>query len=374
MSSRSSATDVPLHGVPRTLIERVPLHRRVAEILRGEIASGLRPGDRLESESALAARLGVSLPTVREALSTLAHEGLVSRRHGSGTYVIGTRRDGRIAILIDLDISHPRTSRFYLRVTQRLRRFFEERGSPARLYVGHAEPGGREPEGLTCREFLEDLALDRLNGVAAVAVNAHRSWMEPLRARRVPVVGNTRGYQFRVFQDYEGLVRAGVDELVRCGRRRLALLGSVCPEVFESSLRTRGLPVRREWMRVAVHGSRPGSAAAGLVAAWNASRERPDGLLVTDDLLFMDAVNAIVSLGVRVPEDLCVVTHSNRGCMPPLPFPATLLEFDPDEFADAMGAMLETLLAGRRPPRREVVLGFERLRAEGPCALRSVAR
>ena len=48
-------------------------------------------GDRLPSEPALAKELGVSRVSVRAALAQLENEGLVDRRHGSGTYVNSVR-------------------------------------------------------------------------------------------------------------------------------------------------------------------------------------------------------------------------------------------------------------------------------------------
>jgi len=45
------------------------------------------PGDRLPTERALAAQVGVSRPTVRAGLRTLAALGVVRSRHGSGTYI-----------------------------------------------------------------------------------------------------------------------------------------------------------------------------------------------------------------------------------------------------------------------------------------------
>ena len=47
----------------------------------------LRPGDRLPSERALSEALGVSRPTVREAIRSLQAMNIVETRHGSGTFV-----------------------------------------------------------------------------------------------------------------------------------------------------------------------------------------------------------------------------------------------------------------------------------------------
>lgn len=54
-----------------------------ALIRRGE----LRPGDRIPPERELAELLGVSRPTVREALRALSILGIVRSRHGSGNYL-----------------------------------------------------------------------------------------------------------------------------------------------------------------------------------------------------------------------------------------------------------------------------------------------
>ncbi len=50
-------------------------------------AQNLTPGDRLPSERQLAADLGVSRPTLREAIRQLASRGLLVSRHGGGTFV-----------------------------------------------------------------------------------------------------------------------------------------------------------------------------------------------------------------------------------------------------------------------------------------------
>jgi GntR family transcriptional repressor for pyruvate dehydrogenase complex len=61
---------------------------QVVTHIRGLIERGeLRPGDRLPAERHLAARLGVSRPSVRAGLRALSAMGVVQPRHGSGTYI-----------------------------------------------------------------------------------------------------------------------------------------------------------------------------------------------------------------------------------------------------------------------------------------------
>jgi GntR family transcriptional regulator len=55
--------------------------------LRDLVASS-RVGDRLPSERQLSARWGAARMTIRRATDALIEEGLVERRHGSGTYVV----------------------------------------------------------------------------------------------------------------------------------------------------------------------------------------------------------------------------------------------------------------------------------------------
>lgn len=64
------------------------LYQQVAERIRRQIENGiLSAGDRLPAEKDLAHQLGVSRPTVREALVALEIAGFVEIRTGSGTYI-----------------------------------------------------------------------------------------------------------------------------------------------------------------------------------------------------------------------------------------------------------------------------------------------
>jgi len=75
--------------MPIQALEPKRLYRQIAEQLRALITGGeFAPGQRLPAERDLAKQLGVSRPSVREALIALEVEGWVEVRTGSGVYVL----------------------------------------------------------------------------------------------------------------------------------------------------------------------------------------------------------------------------------------------------------------------------------------------
>lgn len=70
----------------------VPLYHQLARQLEEAIErEALAPGDLLGNEVDLAVRLGLSRPTVRQAIQSLVDKGLLVRRRGVGTQVVHSR-------------------------------------------------------------------------------------------------------------------------------------------------------------------------------------------------------------------------------------------------------------------------------------------
>ncbi len=70
----------------------VPIYQQIVNQTRYMIAAGrLRPGEELPAIRVLAERLTVNPNTVARAYQELEHAGIVTKRHGSGTYVSETR-------------------------------------------------------------------------------------------------------------------------------------------------------------------------------------------------------------------------------------------------------------------------------------------
>jgi DNA-binding FadR family transcriptional regulator len=82
--------------MPLQAVEPQRLYRQIAEQLRSLMSGGeFVAGSRLPAERDLAKQLGVSRPSVREALIALEVEGWVEVRTGSGVYVLKRSTRGR---------------------------------------------------------------------------------------------------------------------------------------------------------------------------------------------------------------------------------------------------------------------------------------
>ncbi|HET7011693.1 MAG TPA: GntR family transcriptional regulator [Anaerolineales bacterium] len=93
MTTKPNRTD-PKRRLSTSVNRRsaVPLYVQVREALESQIDSqGWSPGDRIPSEPELCRLFGVSRPVVRQALQEMAHDGLLTRRKGLGTFVAEPR-------------------------------------------------------------------------------------------------------------------------------------------------------------------------------------------------------------------------------------------------------------------------------------------
>jgi GntR family transcriptional regulator/GntR family frlABCD operon transcriptional regulator len=69
-------------------VTKMPHHKRLYEILRKHIIDGVyKEGDLLPSENELCQLYGVTRPTVRQSLSTLANDGYIRKHQGKGSIV-----------------------------------------------------------------------------------------------------------------------------------------------------------------------------------------------------------------------------------------------------------------------------------------------
>ena len=102
--ARIGLTTLPDAPMPLQAVDNRRLYRQIADQIAALIEKGeYGAGQRLPPERDLAKQLGVSRPSVREALIALEVEGYVEVRVGSGVYVLGPRSAAAAASTLPAD-------------------------------------------------------------------------------------------------------------------------------------------------------------------------------------------------------------------------------------------------------------------------------
>jgi len=89
----------------RTVGPNTSKPERAAQDIRDAIHAGAYPDGRLPAEPALAQQLGVSKATVRHAVSILEQEGLLTRRQGAGTFIVGRALELRNNLSVNFGVT-----------------------------------------------------------------------------------------------------------------------------------------------------------------------------------------------------------------------------------------------------------------------------
>lgn len=192
------STDLGSEALDRT----EPGYARIASALRTMIISNeLRPGEWLRLQ-ALAARFGVSMQPVREALHILHGEGLVDLQPNRGAQVRGLDRNRLIHIYeIRAGIASIMSRRFAEEASGSEIRALE------RWQAGHdaAVEAGDFAEASRCNRAFHDLIYGRGGNQEALAlVRRYRDLSSSVRSR----IGYSAEYWVRVRQEHHALLDA----------------------------------------------------------------------------------------------------------------------------------------------------------------------
>jgi DNA-binding LacI/PurR family transcriptional regulator len=339
---------------------RQPVHLTIAAELEAEVRRGLRPGDRLPPETALAKRFDVSTLTIREAVGCLVQKNLVVRRRGSGTYVTDPRESQHVAVLVNLDIQAQESAGFWLPLAQSLQQMIEACGYRTRLYAGHVEDNSeRKPDEITCAAFAEDLEKQLLLGVVVLGNRMPLAQEKRIAKLGLPHVGSRRGPEYNVYNDYPKMVLAALRRLAADGRKRVGtLLWGVSHEVASTLYAEAGLPCDDALLVPTDHPALPGAGYGAVKRLLATCVPPPDGLLITDEFLLPGASMALLAAGIRVPDELALVVYANEGASVFSPLPLTAMVISPRRNAELLGGVLVRLLQGDPVPPQRIEAHF----------------
>lgn len=320
----------------------------LADEIRKIISKAHRPGVLLPSDTELATRFGVSIPTVRRAMESLFREGAILRSQGKRTIVAGLqghsgtgrRKKSKTILVLAVDGS----IFFHEEVVEIQQALFRAGFTTS---VCTTPPLAEEDTLSQIEEVLRTHEIDGLiigpihgNFEKLAGILAHAAFPVLFVQPNHPIPGN-----YVSVDNAAGTYQAARHlRAIGCTKIRYAGGGG-------SALWGRGRGIERfqdefclseplEKLRVLAVGSvQGGYAAASQLFAFD---EAPDGIVAHNDLCAIGVMSAAKDHGIRVPEDLAIIGA--------------------DDIADA--AMAMPALTTVSPPKKDLAREAARILAE----------
>lgn len=323
-----------------------------------------KAGEVLPTMQRLAAATGVSFGTARRAIEQLTDEGYVNPRPRVGSVVMPKKASlwkGHILFVYPDDDD---TSWYVQTFSNAQRRAFAAAG-----YLYSAVPASRRRTG----DFSQLEAMLRMPLDFVLVMYDSPGVVARLRQARLPYAGirwgdsPTASSERIVRDDSRAAVASFVAHCREAGIRSVLEVGYRTPGAVwrAEELKTSGIEVRKLDVRRVPETEGVDSLEGGAVRTFLKlpKTELPDLILLDDDILAQGALTGLLARGVRIPEDVKVVTLANRGAGPVFSKPLTRFEVD----AKAEGASVADYVVGVLTARNEPhppVLSFRYVKGE----------
>jgi GntR family transcriptional regulator of arabinose operon len=282
-------------------------------------------GQKLPTEQELTAQLGVSRSTVRQALDLLESDGIVTRKHGSGTFFLGhaeADRSGRTGLIGLINFF------FMDYIYPEIIRAIEETISAEGYSLALANCN------LDSRREVESVERLIEQGVKGLILepsrNTHIDGQHPMQqlinGLKIPIVTTHWGISNRrVSTVTVDDVRAGYDAtryLIDAGHRDIALIykrdvqaGEDRYAGYRNALSDAGIALQERLIASYGYDEEAGNYRQGYVLTERLLTQspRPSAIFYFNDHLAMQGYQAIHDCGLAIPDDLSVIGFDNYG-------------------------------------------------------------
>ena len=323
------------------LLERAePIYRQIALHFEKEIFEGrLKPGEKLPSTRDLAKSFDVNPETVQTSLKMLADRGLIERRRKCGSFVRRKVSGKCIAIAVGREIFGSVDMAFFCLLFNKVTSMMESDGWSLKLFVmtraTRFDQGFYELERAISEGKVDAVLEICTSRLVAEWLGKHCTipyFISPINA------------------DYQDFIRKGFAHLYANGLRNPAFIYDM-DHIPRKGIDTTIEELRREYKLDrssfrTVHSEPAMDWGYRIAKGLFESGEPFDSLLVLYDNTFRGVVYYIMEKGISIPEDVAVISHSNKGVDLFCHIPLTRLEFDPDDFARDIIKAIEARLEG----------------------------
>ncbi|MFA6293056.1 MAG: LacI family DNA-binding transcriptional regulator [Victivallales bacterium] len=335
----------------------LPIYRQIVSHFEDSIYSGkLAPGAHIPATLDLAKQFGVGRNAVQQALSILSERGLVERYSKRGTFVSGRVNSRTIGVLFPNSIAIDEQFH-YLRIfcNEIIKQAREKSWNIATYYPLSLDEDSRKQY---ASELRKDINSGKLKGILS---HDNTPEIRKLLAEEstVPYVITGDFETEKIIAD--SMEYMGITYLLKLGHRNIAVIahseyGSPSKydlECLKKAYSEQNLPFTAKCFYEICSNERDGVAVIDKII--RTSRKLPDALLVLNDEACRGVIFGLMHRGIKIPEDISILSHSNKGYDILSPVPLTKLEIDPALHAKTALEHIWAKLEGRSPEKISVV-------------------
>ena len=338
---------------------------QLCQMLRQDIIGGrFEVGSTLPTQTELGKTYGVAATTAAIALSRLAHEGLVRRVPGRGTFVNNQPSEKQprvIEFLRERSESQPDRDST-LRWIEEFTVISRSRGWTAHWHH------------MTLHEMADWSAMHERFGTsrALIAYGVLPIHLDRLATEGTPVVSvlrepNSEDRQPQCYPqitvDRVACARRAVEHLIRLGHRRIAYCGSMRDPLrlagFLEAANANDLTWKPRWVTQLTANSDVSASQSDQVGHYvnqlMQADDRPQAFCFATYRQAMAAEHALLALGLRVPDDAALVSCTVDVGEQPAPVPITCFGASVSEICQKALAMIEAIPAGHRADPQRMI-------------------
>ncbi len=342
-----------------------PLHIQIERQLEQAIRSGqLAPGQRLPATTELVKKWGVNYAAIQRAMDRLSAAGLVERKPGRGTFVQSVTDKAVVGILVGPDLLEE-SAHFFRGMVKAIQHEIGVHGWRDLVYDRLTYS---DPKSLTDTEkrLLEDVHNHRFKGLVLVGFG-NSCLRKELLQLDLPKSVYSASNETTVDGDSYEFAYLATSHLAQRGRKQIAYFrtftGSAPPltrdiEGFRQAMVVHGLKMTpRSIYQIRI--TPPGipfprryghDRMMEWAQQWQHTGLRPDGLIVSDDMVAEGVTLALNELRIPVPEQLELVTMANEEVEYSFAVPTARYEYSLREIAHSMISVLWKRMTGEPLP------------------------
>ncbi len=346
-----------------------PLHARVRDAIHAQIADGtLQPGDALPPERALKEQLGISRVTIRQAIKTLIHDGMLRSVVGAGTFVLEPQRSPTHHPLVGIVVSDNNYSVYYPELISSLSRSLRNAGYRIDLNIHNNRYE-------TFSQVMESLLTQHAAAIAIVAPNQNdsRETVQRLQQQEIVPLLLTRDVENVGDVDYIGannhlIGHDATQHLIDLGHRNiLHVAGSHTSTAHDraagyvAAMTDAGLAPQ-----LVISPNEPGVLAPALMRhvqtddlteLWGqVARQEITGIFCFNDQIAGWVQKEIRKLNLTIPRDLSLISVDNMPFAGFFDTPLTTFALPGEEIGRQAANLLLRRLNGDQFPAQRILL------------------